>query len=222
MKSFYDIRATTVLSSLAIDALTTYVPFRLLRPLSPAHASSTSSSALAVLNQPIITDLTIQTLTTILAATIYSVTLFGAFSSFLPVTLVTYFDGIPTISAAHSASVITLLPLSLVLGLAARSFIFTPAAAAAPSPTTAKASHFNPATASLWETVVWNVWGYDERTKVIIKRTAALCIASGVNTFVQCYFTVEGVEVIGATVYSAVWVLAAAVTGTALGVVGSV
>lgn len=173
-------------------------------------------------NREIVTDLTIQVLTTLLAATIYSVTLFAAYSSYLPVTLVTYFDNIPTIAAAHSESVMSLLPLSLVLGLAARSFIFTPATAFSLNSSGANVVTFDPSTANLWETVKYNVWGYSPRSKVVITRTALLAVTSGVNTFLQCFVTIEGVEAVGAAAYAAVWAVAAVVSGCSLGYVGAV
>lgn len=171
-------------------------------------------------NKDIVTDLTVQTLTTILAASIYSVTLFGAYSSFLPVALVTYFDNIPSIAAAHDATPITLIPLALVLGFAARSFIFTPAIVSSPSLT--DALPFNPATATLSQTVIYNIWDYSPRTKIIIVRTAVLVLTSGISTFVQVSMTIAGVEPIGAATYSGVWMVAALVTGVGLGLVGAV
>jgi hypothetical protein len=168
-------------------------------------------------NRDILTDFSVQTYTTLLAAAIYSVTLYSAYASYLPIYLVTYFSNIPTIAAAHSSTPVTLFPVTLLLGLAAKSFIFTPAAAA-PG---VRPPTFNPESATLGETFWYNVWGYDERTKVVIKRTLALMLVSGVNTFVQTFVTVEGVEVMGAVAYSGVWIVAAGVTGAALGLVGA-
>jgi hypothetical protein len=205
-----------------IDALTTYIPFHLLRPLSLAHASSTSSNSVAVPNREIVTDFPIQTLTTILAAGIYSVALSIAYATYLPVAFVTYFNNIPSIAAAHSSTPITLLPFTLILGLAARSFIFTPATASSPSLADAKAAVFNPATATLAETFEQNFWNYSARTKIVIKRTLTLMLVSGVNTFVQVFVTIEGVEALGATLYASVWVAAAMVVGLSLGFVGNV
>ena len=108
--------------------------------------------------------------------------------------------------------------MTLALGLAARSFIFTPAAAASSE----KAVPLETEAASLSETFWYNVWGYSERTRVVVKRTAVLMLVSGLNTFVQTFVTMEGVEAVGAAAYSGVWVLASAVTGLALGVVSAV
>ncbi|RDW83389.1 hypothetical protein BP5796_04880 [Coleophoma crateriformis] len=217
--TFYGVSNTTILSSLLIDAITAALPLHLLRPLSPAHAST---SPLPAEEKDIISSISIQILTTLLGAVIYSTTLYGAYASFLPTSLVTYFEGIPTIVPAHTAKPETLFPTMLVMGVAARTFIFTPAAATLPSLADAKARAFNPATATLWETIVYNVWGFRARTKTIIKRTAALILASGIHTFVQTAVTLKGVEPIGALAYSSVWAAAALFTGVAFGFVGDV
>lgn len=171
-------------------------------------------------NRELITNLPLQVITTLLSASIISVTLYAANLSFLPSILVTYFDALPSIAAAYSATPISLLPSTLVLGLAAKSFIFTPSTAISPS--LGKRRGFNPATASFWETLLHNVWGWDARTKCVIKRTALVAALVSGNTFVQSYMTVEGVEAFGAAAYSGVWAVAVALTGTALGFVGAV
>ncbi|PVH86840.1 hypothetical protein DL98DRAFT_510314 [Cadophora sp. DSE1049] len=220
--SFYDISPASVISSLVIDSLTTYIPFRLLRPLSLAHSASTSKHSVSVRNKDIITSNSIQAYTTLLGGAIYAVTLFTSYSTFLPVYLVTYFDGIHSIAAAHASSPIAIFPTTFVLGLAAKSFIFTPTVTAAPTTADAKNAVFNPETATFSETFWYNVWGYSSRKKVVIKRTATLMLVTGVNTFVQTFVTIEGVEATGAVVYSGVWVAAALITGATLGVVGDV
>jgi len=165
LSTFYSIRTTTVLNSLLIDVLTTYIPFRLLRSLSPAHTASSYSNS-SVPNRELLTDTTVQAVTTLLAASIYSVTLYSAYVTFLPRYLATYFEGIPTIEKAYTATPFTLLPLSLVFGLAAKSFIFTPAAVIVDK----RPKEFEPSKASLGETLRWNVWGYGDKTKVVIER----------------------------------------------------
>lgn len=166
------------------------------------------------------TDRSITLLTTLLAGAIYSVTLFFAYATYLPSYLVVYFASLPSIASAHEATYVGLLPVTLVLGFAACAFVFTPAEAT-PTPAKGDAEKFDPANASLKETVRWNFWGWTPPTKVIIQRTALLMLVTGLNTFLQTRFTVEGVETPGAAAWSSVWVLAAAVTGLALGAVGS-
>lgn len=208
-----------MISTLLINVFTTYIPFRLLRPLSPAHAVSSSHKQASVANQAIVTDLSIQASAIFLAASIYSVVLYTSYVTYLPRYLATSFADVPSIAAAHSATPITLLPLMLLLGLASKTFIFTPAAAAAPSRAEAKAAPFDPVTASLGETFWYNAWGYSARSKVAIKRTLAAALVSGVNTFVQTLVTVRGVEPSGALAYSGVWTVAAGIAGAVLGVV---
>ncbi|KAH8793014.1 hypothetical protein F5882DRAFT_399215 [Hyaloscypha sp. PMI_1271] len=219
LSTFYEIRPVAVLLSLAIDVTTAYIPFRLLRPLSLAHSTSNTRYWVKVPNNEILSSTSIQIYATILAGAIYAVTLYTAYASFLPVLLATYFSNIPTVAPAHASTPISLFPLSIFLGLAAKCFIFTPAVAAEPSLADAKKAAFNPATASLGEHVVYNVWGYSKRTKVVITRTATLMLVTGVNTFVQAFFTIEGVEAEGAVGFSLVWLVASGITGAALGAV---
>jgi hypothetical protein len=209
-----------VISTLLINISTTYIPFRLLRPLSPAHAASASRKSGAVANEDIVTDFSIHASTTFLAASIYSVVLYASYVTYLPTYLVTYFSDLPSIAAAHSATPISLLPLTLLLGLAAKTFIFTPAVAAAPARTAG--APFNPVTATLGETFLYNLWGYSAQGKVVIKRTLTAMVVSGVNTFALAVVTVRGVEATGAVAYAAAWVASAGITGAVLGLVGAV
>ncbi|KAI1808609.1 hypothetical protein F4811DRAFT_559020 [Daldinia bambusicola] len=213
LNTFYEVPTSAVLITLAIETLATYIPFRLLRPLSTVHADPSHAP-----NADIVTDRPIVLLTTLLAGAIYSVTLFLAYATYLPSYLVVHFTSLPTVASAHETTYVGLLPVTLALGFAARAFIFTPAGATARD----KDTPFDPAAATLRETVRWNFWGWSAPTKVVIQRTALLMLVSGVDTFVQTRFTVKGVETPGAEAWSSVWVVAAAVTGFALGAVGSV
>ncbi|KAI1469366.1 uncharacterized protein F4812DRAFT_327157 [Daldinia caldariorum] len=213
LNTFYQVPSNALLITLAIETLATYIPFRLLRPLSTVHADPSHAP-----NADIVTDRPIVLLTTLLAGAIYSVTLFLAYATYLPSYLVMYFTSLPTVASAHETTYVGLLPVTLVLGFAARAFIFTPAGATAKD----KEEPFNPTTATLGETVRWNFWGWSAPTKVVIQRTALLMLVSGVDTFIQTLFTIKGVETPGAAAWSSVWVIAAAVTGLALGAVGSV
>ncbi|KAI0024739.1 hypothetical protein F4780DRAFT_552294 [Xylariomycetidae sp. FL0641] len=207
----YEMPATALLLTLAIETLATYAPFRLLRPLSRAHGDPSH-----IPNAEIATDTPIALLTTLLAGAIYSVTLLFAYATYLPTALVVYFDGLPSIVRAHESSYVGLLPVSLALGFAARVFLFTPAV-----PADAKTRNFDPVAASLGDTLLWNLWGWSDQTKVVLSRTALLMLLSGANSFVQTALTINGVEAHGAAAWSSVWVLAAAITGVAMAAVGS-
>jgi len=211
LTTFYSIRPSTVVTSLAIDLATTYIPFRLLRPLSATHNLHAPKRSVA--NRSIINDLPVRALTTLLAAGIYGVAMYSSFYTWLPVHLVLHFDGLRDISAAHTAALPFLIASFLPVGYAAREFLFTPATGARLDLGDIRARAFNPATATLGETIRYNLWGYSKRTRVLIKRTATLIAVSGFNTWLQTYVTVEGAEGYGAAGWSAIWATAAALTG---------
>ncbi|KAI1194855.1 hypothetical protein F5X97DRAFT_309960 [Nemania serpens] len=213
----YDTPPLALLITILIETLATYIPFRLLRPLSRAHANPA-----AVPNADILTDAPIALLTTLLAGAIYSVTLLFAYATYLPTYLVVYFANLPSLVRAHESSYVGLLPVTLALGFAARVFIFTPAEATGRTPADAENEAFDPVKASLRETVRWNFLGWSSQTKVAMQRTALTMLVTGVNTFLRTRLTVVGVETAGAAAWSSVWVLAAALTGLALSAVGGV
>ncbi|KAI1000469.1 hypothetical protein K3495_g7726 [Podosphaera aphanis] len=215
--TFYEVPLTAIIPFLMIDCIATYAPFRLFRPLSPAHEISARDTSPAVANSDILTSTSIHIYMVILPALIYAVTVFTAYRTYLPIYLVTYFDQIPSITAAHSPFYITQFPAALLLGIAAKSFLFVPAVAT----TCASEDTFNPRTASLRETIIFNLWGYSTRTKLIVERTVVMVLICSVNIFLQTLITVDGVEVLGAIVYSALWALAHGITGVALGIVSS-
>lgn len=161
-------------------------------------------------------------LTTLLAAGIYSVVLYASYSTWLPTHLVVHFNGLPTIAPAHKAALPLLIGTLLPLGYAAREFLFAPATGARLNLADIRARAFNPATATLAETLRYNLWGYSKRTRELIKRTATLVAVSGFNTWLQTYVTVEGVESVGAAGWAAVWAAAAGATGLAYAWVGDV
>lgn len=213
LHQFYAIHATTIIASLAIDIITNYLPFRLLRPLLPAHEPT--STEVPVPNRPIITNLPVRILTSLLAAAIYGIVLYASYASWLSVHLVTYFEGLKDISAAHSPA-FPLLVLSLIgVGYAAREFLFTPFAGSTSDPRDAMAPPFDPATATLGETLRYNLWGYSKRSKFIITRTITLMLVTGLNTWLHTFVTIEGAENYGALGWSAIWVVSAAITGLA-------
>ncbi|KAI2642639.1 hypothetical protein GGS21DRAFT_498873 [Xylaria nigripes] len=213
----YDTPPLVLVITVVIETLATYIPFRLLRPLSRVH-----SNPKAVPNSDILTDAPIVLLTTLLAGAIYSVTLLFAYTTYLPAYLVMYFVDLPSLVRAHESTYVGLLPVTIALGFAARVFIFTPAEATERTSTDEKIDAFNPGKATLGETLQWNFLGWSSRAKVAMKRTALVMAVTGIHTFLQTRLTISGVETIGALAWSSVWVLASGVTGLALSAVGGV
>lgn len=204
------------MACLAIDSLSALGPFVLLRPLSDAHAASP-----AVPNGEIVTDRSIKLSTGLLAGLIYGTTLFVAIKTYLGTTFVLYFEGItrvePELNTKYGATAAALLVC--LLGLAAHNFIFTPFETTPPT-VDPKTKRFDPVTATIADTLRWNLWGFNKRTRVVIFRTGLVMLATWVNTYLQCSITVLGVEPWGAAVYASIWAVAAAVTGAALELVG--
>lgn len=216
MTAFYDLSPKTAVAGLTVDVIASFVPFFLMRPFSPAHKAESSTP-----NREIIVDRPIQILSTMLASFIYSVVLFLSYQIYLRSALVLHFEGIHTVQPTQ-AGLIALTTLSLVSGIAARSFIFTPLAATGRSEQDEKTAQFDPVEASLGETLWWNVWGYTTQTKVGIARTLAVVAVTGINTYLQCALTISGVETTGAAVYASAWTAAAFFAGVGLGFVGEV
>ncbi|KFY51703.1 hypothetical protein V497_08914, partial [Pseudogymnoascus sp. VKM F-4516 (FW-969)] len=209
---FYNAPATSSLISLTITILSTTVPVALI----PPPASKRRAAASAEKEAPE-ADCGVQVLTTLLAACIHSIVLASSYATFLPTTLVTYFDNLPSVVAAHTSSFISLLPLTLLSGNAARSFILAPSTLAL---STTK-PEFDAVNSDLGEHVKYNLCGYSARMKEVLRRTAVLAGLGGVNTFALVR-GVGGVENWGAGVYAGVWAAAVVVSGVVLGVVGDV
>lgn len=216
LATFYDVSATSALAALAIDALSVFIPFQLLRAVSGAHAGRSS-----VPNREIITDPLIQACTIAISSAVYSVTLFAAYQTFLPRALVLYFGDIPTVAPAYEATYPSVVPAAALLGVAAKVFIFTPFAGTGRAAGDKELRRFDPASASLRETLVWNVWGYTAKGKVGIARTAVVVVLTFVDTYLQCTKLIAGVEPTGAACFAAVWAAAALFSGVGLGLVGS-
>ena len=210
---FYHIRPSTVVFSLVTDIISTYVPFYLLRPLAPVHYAEAPRGAVA--NRFIINDFPILIYTTLLAAGIHGIVLFASFTTWLPIHLVLYFDGIRDISFVHESQLPWLILASIPTGLAARTFLFSPAAGAKRDLGDIKNLAFKPETATLSETIYYNLWGYSKRTRTLIQRTAILAATIGLYTWFQIWFTVDGTEWTGAAGWGAVWSAATTLTGAA-------
>ncbi|KAK4175237.1 hypothetical protein QBC36DRAFT_190365, partial [Triangularia setosa] len=222
---FYGIRWLTAGAYLGVEVVSTALPFLLLRHLSGARSAEQQTP-----NREIVTDRFIQVLTSLQAGLVYSVVLFLAGRTFLSDVFVLHFEGIPTVRPAVEPAGIFLGReglatgfLGLLMGVAARRFIFAPVVTA-PEGTVEDGENerFDPASASLGETVKWNLWGWRSKTKVSIKRTAAAVAFTAVGTFLDTALGIRGVDGFGAGVYAGVWGLAVVMTGVMLTYVGSI
>ncbi|KAK4661968.1 uncharacterized protein QC763_709330 [Podospora pseudopauciseta] len=223
---FYGIRWLTAGAYLGVEVVSTALPFLLLRHLSGDGGKESAATP----NREIVTDKWIQLLTSLQAGLVYSVVLFLAGRTFLSDVFVLHFEGIPTVKpAVEPAAIFTGADgvatgvLGLLMGWAARRFIFAPVVTA-PEGTVGDEENerFDPASASLEETVKWNLWGWRDKTKVSVVRTGAAVVATVVGTYLDTALGIRGVDQVGAGVYAGVWGLAVVLTGVALTYVGSI
>ncbi|CCU80341.1 unnamed protein product [Blumeria hordei] len=213
--TFYEMAPTVMASFLLIDIFVAYISFRFLRSISLAHTIDSHQNLSSITNSQIITSNVIQAYLVIYTASLYAVTIFTAYRTFLPFYLVTYFNNIPNITAAHSPFYITQFPATILLGLAVKCFVFTPALI---TPDQNQAVVHSKA-AMVPKILDYCMCGFRPWTRVIITRTIILMFVTGTNTFVQTHFAVKGVEFTGALVYSALWTFASGTTGLALGLI---
>lgn len=190
------------------------MPFYLLRPLSAVHTPSAK-----VYNREL-ASWGMQLYTGALSTVIYSVIVVLSLRFLLPRVMVIYFSGLPSLEPAYGASYLSVLPLTLQFGAAASLLIYAPFATTGRVAEDDRISEFDPAAATLRETVTWNFLGYTAKTRVIVRRTAVAVLVTGVNTYLACSMTIFGIEPAGATAYAAVWATAALLSGLGLAFVG--
>lgn len=220
LMSFYKIRPSTAIGCVAIDTIAAWLPFYILKVSSSIHSLKTPRGVAA--NRSVINDYPVQIATSLLAAGVYGVVVLGSYGTWLPVYLVIHFEGIKDISALYDGNFPYLVSFFIPLGFAAKIFLFTPATAAKPDRLDKEIAKFDPETATLAETILYNIWGFSKRTRALIIRTATLATVAGLHTSIQTFGAVEGAELFGAVGWSSVWVLATALTGAAYWWVGDV
>ncbi|KAF2274927.1 uncharacterized protein EI97DRAFT_459880 [Westerdykella ornata] len=205
LATYYAVSKQTVAVLTTIEVLSIAFPTLLLRPLSPYHKPNAP-----VQTRFLIESFQVQVSTALLAIGVYVVVLWVAIrSSLLNTFLVSHFD-IPTLEESHTETPLSLAVKLAPAGLAARSFLLNPsfgAQSGARTPTRA----FDPATATLSETLRYNFWFFTKRTRTLIKQTAVISAFMLVNTALRT-LTLQGSDAVGATGYAAGWVLATVVT----------
>jgi hypothetical protein len=217
---FFAIRPSTIILTSLIHLTSTTTPFLLLRSLSPHHAPNSAPRDL-VRNRAILID-PFTTLSTSLLATAIFVTLLQlSFATFLPIFLITHFNGLRDLGAARlgASGLPNLLVALIPTGVSCTIFLFLPSTGVV-NPHL-QAGSFEPATASFRAHVYHNAWGwYSARQRELIKRTVVAGLMVMAECVVQVWGTIAGVELMGAVGYAGVFVLSIAVVGMAYEWVG--
>lgn len=218
---FFEVHWFTILVTIAIDLFSNTVPFFLLRSLSP-HNRAIELKSPPTPNAYLVSDHSVRLYATIFASAVYGVVVYSSLYTWLPVYLITNFDSIRTLEYAHNASLPVLLLGFVPLGYAAKDFLFTSSIASARSEFDYK--EFDPESASLAETLAWNVGlsGWGPREDVLLKRTALLVSMTLATSLAKIYGTVEGAEQWGALGWGGVFASASLLTGVGFAWVGDV
>lgn len=222
--TLWALELSPVLVSLVIDITTLAIPFALFRPLHAHSATAPVKSA----NQAVARDWQIDLLTAALAAVVYAMTFYLTYLlSDFSVFLVTHFDYIPSFERLHNSTLMTLLQSYMFNGIAAMLFMFRPAMAAVGAPKMTKklkTRKFKPETASLMETIAYNLGmseaGPSHRAEVLGKRALVLVAGTLANTFVRVFGTVAGTDVVGSLGYGGLWAAANLLVAVAYGFLG--
>ncbi|KAI4165315.1 MAG: hypothetical protein LQ342_001183 [Letrouitia transgressa] len=221
LRTFYNIRPTTVGANLLIEVITVSIPFYLLRDTLPVHKSYAAKSEVS--NGSIIKDYPIQVYMMILAAAIYGNVIFYSFRLGLPTFFIRHFEEIKSLQAAHNTELpVAIAACILPIGFAIHRFLFTPSLGAKPDQLDDEIANFDPETATFGETLAYNIWGFSKRTRTLIKRTITLALMSFLQTGVKTYIGVKGAEASGGAGWGAVWSIATLLTGAAIWWVGDV
>ncbi|PNS20154.1 hypothetical protein CAC42_5604 [Sphaceloma murrayae] len=209
---FYTISPISILLSLSIDLFSTAVPFFLLRKVNPYNDSLPEKS---------VTTSTTKLYVSIFGTVIYGTTLYASLQTFLPAYIVSTFDSIRSLQAAHDASIFILLTACIPLGNAAKDFLFTPATFNARG---AIVEEFDPTSATLGETFAYNIGlsGWTKREEILVRRTTLLGLLTIGNSLAKIWGTVEGAEAWGALGWGAVFAAAHGLAGAGIAYVGDV
>lgn len=213
--AYYDLSLRTAIVSLTVETLGAAIPFSLLRRRALSHVKSINKPNAVILGS---WELALWTST--LASAVYGLVVYVSARSWLPMHLILHFDGIRSLEQAYNVVQFNLLAIFIPLGWAARSFLFSPSAVAAGQGRGLNAirkSVFNPATATLAETLEHNVWGYRPGWKVLFRRIAIGSTVVGLSSWIRLWATVEGTEPYGAAGWGAMWSAATVLVGLTLG-----
>jgi hypothetical protein len=209
LTTYYNISTLTVAAHMNIEVFAIAIPTYLLRSRSVAHKPNAP-----LRNRFLLNSVQVQFSNALLAIGVYIVVLWaGLKTNYLNLFLISHFD-IPTLEAAHLETPVSIFVKIFTAGVAAKEFLLNPSIAAQPlSGTATPAEEFDPATATLDQTIKANVLPFDRRTRTLVQQTIILNSFLFASTVQRC-MTLTGTEITGAAGYAGVWVVANVITAT--------
>lgn len=204
LTTYFNISHLTAFTHVAIEVVAIALPTFLLRPIADIN-----NPAVRIRNRYLLDSFQVWASNNALAVGVYATVIYAALqTNRLTLFLIHHFE-LPSVELAHDLYVPTLAGKLLVAGYATRAFLLNPSIAAQPETGTATPVEvFEPATATLPQTIKHNVWFFSRRTRTLIQRTMVLSVFLLANTVLKGA-TLEGSEIIGSAGYSAVWIVAA-------------
>lgn len=204
LTTYYEVSVATVAALVHIEVLSIAIPTFLLRPQSAIHDPNAP-----IRNRFLLNSFQVQTSTSLLAIGVYVVVIWSALKTgILNTFLIVHFD-IRTLENAHAETPVSIAWKVFMAGIAAKTFLLNPSIGAVTG-TLTPVGPFDPATASLPDTLKHNVWFFSKRTRILIRQTVVLSTFLLINT-VQRTLTLQGADFVGGLGYASVWVLATAV-----------
>ncbi|USP78657.1 uncharacterized protein yc1106_05931 [Curvularia clavata] len=215
LTTFYDISPLTAGANIFIEVLSFAIPTYLLRARSPAHKQNAP-----LRNRFLLNSYQVQLSSFMLATGVYVVLLWGSLKTgVLNTFLVQYFD-IPTLEVAHTETPLSIIVKTFVAGFAAKAFLLNPSFAAQPlSGSQTPEDTFDPATATLPQTIEYNFYNFTKRTRTLIQQTLILNAFLFLTTVQRC-MTLTGTEIAGAVGYTGFWMAANTLVALWFGWVG--
>ncbi|KAK7183225.1 uncharacterized protein CC84DRAFT_1092114 [Paraphaeosphaeria sporulosa] len=204
LTTFYNISLLTAAAHVAIEVISIALPTYLLRPIADIN-----NPAVPIRNRYLLNSFQVSWSNTALAVGVYATVLYSSLqTNWLTIFLINHFD-LPSVELAHDVQAATFIPKLLVAGYATKAFLLDPAIGAQPETgAVTPVGPFEPATATLPQTLKHNFWFFSRRTRTLIQRSAVLSTFLLANTVLRGA-TLEGSEIAGSAGYAGVWILAA-------------
>ncbi|KAJ4304721.1 hypothetical protein N0V90_000248 [Kalmusia sp. IMI 367209] len=206
LTTYYNITHLTAIAQVANEVIAIVLPTYLLRPIADVNNPSVS-----IRNRYLLNSFQVSSSNILLALFVYATVLFTALqTNRLTLFLITHFD-LPTVELAHDVGIVPLAGKLLLAAAATKAFLLNPSIGAAPdSGAATPVKTFEPATATLPQTLKHNLWFFSRRTRTLVQRTSVLSLFLLANT-ISKDATLEGTDLVGSVGYSSVWIAAAAI-----------
>ncbi|KAF2746645.1 hypothetical protein M011DRAFT_403861 [Sporormia fimetaria CBS 119925] len=202
LNTYFGVSSLTVAAFCANEVVSLALPTFLLRPRAPLHNPN-----VPLRNRFLLDSFQVQTSTAILAISVYATVIWSAVKTgVLNKFLVTHFD-VRSVEDAYTETPVSIIVKVAFAGFAARTFLLNPSIGAQTAPESAEVNKFDPATATLSETLQYNFWYFSKRTKTLIRRSAVISAFMFVETVARTS-TLSEFDLTGAMGYAGLWVFA--------------